>query len=153
MMSSWLGHLHFWPSLICMNLIFMPMMIQGLHGVQRRLWDGGETYAHAQSTLHLNDLMMWAAWIMGAFQIPFLVNFFWSIKKGRKVSENPWHATTLEWAAPSPPPHGNFAVQPQVYGGPYDYSVPGAEKDYSPQWEPGGRSYEPPGDAAEVPAE
>jgi cytochrome c oxidase subunit 1 len=152
-MSSWLGHLHFWPSLICMNLIFMPMMIQGLHGVQRRLWDGGETYAHAQSTLHLNDLMMWAAWIMGAFQIPFLVNFFWSIKKGRKVSDNPWHATTLEWAAPSPPPHGNFAVQPQVYGGPYEYSVPGAEKDYSPQWEPAGPTYEPPGEAAEVPAE
>jgi cytochrome c oxidase subunit 1 len=151
-MSDWLGHLHFWPTLVCMNLIFMPMMIQGLHGVQRRLWDGGETYAHAQSTLHLNDLMMWAAWIMGAFQIPFLVNFFWSIKKGRKVSDNPWHATTLEWAAPSPPPHGNFPVQPEVYRGPYEYSVPGADKDYSPQFE---RDIHGPRDepAAEVPAE
>jgi cytochrome c oxidase subunit 1 len=151
-MSDWLGHLHFWPTLVCMNLIFMPMMIQGLQGVQRRLWDGGETYAHAQSTLHLNDLMMWAAWTMGVFQIPFLVNFFWSIKKGRKVSDNPWHATTLEWAAPSPPPHGNFAVQPVVYRGPYEYSVPGADKDYSPQFE---RDIHGPRDepAVEVPAE
>jgi cytochrome c oxidase subunit 1 len=151
-MSEWLGHLHFWPTLVCMNLIFMPMMIQGLQGVQRRLWDGGETYAHAQSTLHLNDLMMWAAWIMGVFQIPFLVNFFWSIKKGRKVSDNPWHATTLEWAAPSPPPHGNFAVQPQVYRGPYEYSVPGWDQDYSPQFEPD-RPAKPTGEGAEVPAE
>ena len=151
-MSDWLGHLHFWPTLVCMNLIFMPMMIQGLQGVQRRLWDGGETYAHAQSTLHLNDLMMWAAWTMGVFQIPFLVNFFWSIKKGRKVSDNPWHATTLEWAAPSPPPHGNFLVQPEVYRGPYEYSVPGADKDYSPQFE---RDIHGPRDepAVEVPAE
>jgi cytochrome c oxidase subunit 1 len=151
-MSDWLGHLHFWPTLVCMNLIFMPMMIQGLQGVQRRLWDGGESYAHAQSTLHLNDLMMWAAWTMGVFQIPFLVNFFWSIKKGRKVSDNPWHATTLEWAAPSPPPHGNFPVQPEVYRGPYEYSVPGADKDYSPQFE---RDIHGPRDepAVEVPAE
>ena len=32
-------------------------------------------------------------------------------------------------------PHGNFAVEPVVYRGPYEYSVPGADKDYTPQWE------------------
>ena len=46
---------------------------------------------------------------------------------------NPWQATTIEWAAPSPPPHGNFVVAPQAYRGPYEYSVPGAARDFLPQ--------------------
>ncbi|HEX6199464.1 MAG TPA: hypothetical protein VF150_04305, partial [Thermoanaerobaculia bacterium] len=109
-------------------------------------------------TLHLNEVMLWAAWTMAAFQVPFLVNFFWSIWKGERVSANPWHATTLEWAAPSPPPHGNFAVVPTVYRDPYEYSVPGADKDYTPQFEgePGAGPGGPPGedsDEAQVPAE
>ena len=48
---------------------------------------------------------------------------------------NPWNATTLEWNTPTPPPHGNFLTEQVVYRGPYEYSVPGADKDYSPQWE------------------
>jgi cytochrome c oxidase subunit 1 len=40
-MSEALGKLHFWPSLIFMNGIFLPMVIQGLAGVSRRLYDGG----------------------------------------------------------------------------------------------------------------
>jgi cytochrome c oxidase subunit I len=152
-MSTWLGHLHFWPSLVCMNLIFFPMLIQGMQGMQRRLSDGGATYAHSQATLYLHDLIMVAAWTMFAFQIPFIVNFFWSAWKGAKVGENPWHATTLEWATPSPPPHGNFLTQPRVYRDPYEYSVPGAEEDYSPQFEPGDPTAPPPEDVESVPAE
>jgi cytochrome c oxidase subunit 1 len=72
---------------------------------------------------------------MALFQIPFIINFFWSIKKGEKVGDNPWDATTIEWAAPSPPPHGNFTVAPEAYRGPYEYSVPGAAKDFVPQHE------------------
>jgi len=53
-----------------------------------------------------------------------------------KVAENPWHATTLEWAAPSPPGHGNFITEPVVYREPYEYSVPGKSNDYSPQFQP-----------------
>jgi cytochrome c oxidase subunit 1 len=67
--------------------------------------------------------------------LPFIFNFFWSIWKGARTEENPWHATTLEWAAPSPPPHGNFLQVPQAYRGPYEYSVPGAAKDFVPQYE------------------
>jgi len=51
---------------------------------------------------------------------------------------NPWQATTLEWAAPSPPPHGNFVRPVEAFRGPYEYSVPGAPQDYSPQWEGAG---------------
>jgi cytochrome c oxidase subunit 1 len=67
-------------------------------------------------------------------QIPFIINIFWSIWKGEEVhSDNPWEATTLEWQTPTPPPHGNFAKAPEVHRGPYEYSVPGHAKDFTPQ--------------------
>jgi cytochrome c oxidase subunit 1 len=107
----------------------------GLAGVSRRLFDGGASYAFAQPVLHLNVISSWGAWILAIFQIPFIFNFFWSIKHGEAVGENPWQATTIEWSAPSPPPHGNFVHTPEAYRGPYEYSVPGAPKDFVPQFE------------------
>jgi cytochrome c oxidase subunit 1 len=76
-----------------------------------------------------------AAWTLGLFQLPFIINFFSSLKWGAAVDKNPWEATTLEWSAPSPPGHGNFLTEPVVYRGPYEYSVPGAPRDFSPQFE------------------
>ena len=67
-------------------------------------------------------------------QIPFVINFFWSAKRGEKVGRNPWGATTIEWTAPSPPlPHVNFDQSIEVHRGPYEYSVPGAASDFTPQ--------------------
>ena len=58
-------------------------------------------------------------------------------EKGPKAPANPWEATTLEWTMPSPPPHDNFGGQdPVVNHGPYEYSVPGAAKDYVMQNDP-----------------
>jgi len=80
-----------------------------------------------------------AALITVAVQFLFYFNFFWSMFKGKKASDNPWEATTLEWDIPSPPPHDNFAgVMPTVYRGPYEFSVPDAPKDYVMQTEPDG---------------
>lgn len=137
-MSERLGKIHFWGSFVCMNFIFFPMLIQGLAGVSRRLYDGGAQYAHAQGVLYLNEVMSIAAWTMAIFQLVFIVNLFWSIRKGKKVGENVWHATTLDWsAAPTPPiAHGNFVTAPEVFRGPYEYSVPNAARDYTPQNEP-----------------
>lgn len=134
-MSDLLGKIHFWGSFIFLNGVFMPMFIQGLAGVSRRLYDGGAQYAHAQGVLQWNEFMSISAWLLGLAQIPFVINFFWSIKKGKKVEENVWQATTLEWSATTSPPlaHGNFAHIPEVYRGPYEYSVPGAPRDYLPQ--------------------
>jgi cytochrome c oxidase subunit 1 len=137
MMNDTLGRIHFWGTFVCINLVFMPMFIQGLGGMNRRMYDGGMQYAHNQSLLKWNVVIGMAAWTMGLFQIPFIINFLWSIKSGKKVeNDNPWQATTVEWSAPSPPGHGNFAIAPVVYRGPYEYSVPGAPKDFSPQFEP-----------------
>jgi cytochrome c oxidase subunit I len=140
MMSEFWGKIHFWPTLILMNVIFLPMFLQGMLGMHRRWYDGGQGWSVAGekvwgvSGFGWNVPISTAAWLMGLAQIPFIVNFFWSIKHGRKVtSDNPWEATTLEWATPTPPPHGNFTQPITVYRGPYDYSVRGAERDFCPQ--------------------
>ncbi|HKQ98287.1 MAG TPA: cbb3-type cytochrome c oxidase subunit I [Candidatus Polarisedimenticolia bacterium] len=135
MMNETLGKLHFWPSFIFMNVVFMPMFIVGLAGVSRRLYDGGATYDFAKPVLHWNAVSSWGAWMLGLSQLVFIFNFFWSMRHGKKVEANPWQATTLEWAAPSPPPHGNFLEEPVVHRGPYEYSVPGRKNDYLPQFD------------------
>jgi cytochrome c oxidase subunit I len=148
MMSERLGKIHFWLSLLFMNLVFQPMFAQGMAGMLRRMADGGANYSTAlvgdtalgglsTSVMHLNVTISHAAWALGLAQIPFIINFFWSIKHGKKVtSDNPWDATTLEWQTPTPPPHGNFDKAPEVFRGPYEYSVPGDAKDFSPQNQP-----------------
>jgi cytochrome c oxidase subunit 1 len=135
-MNEMLGQIHFWGSFLCINLVFSPMFIQGLGGMNRRMYDGGMQYAHNAGLLKWNVVIGMAAWTLGLFQLPFIINFFMSIKRGKRVGDNPWDATTLEWSAPSPPGHGNFLTEPVVYRGPYEYSVPGASKDFTPQFEP-----------------
>lgn len=134
-----LGKLHFFFSFIFMNGVFMPMFVQGLAGVSRRLWDGGEIYAHAADVLYLNEVMSISAWLLGLAQIFFIVNMIISLR-GKKTDEtNPWGATTIDWTDTTSPPlgHGNFETVPTVYRGPYEYSVPGADKDFTPQSEKG----------------
>jgi cytochrome c oxidase subunit I len=142
-MNDFWGKVHFWPTLICMNVIFLPMFLQGMAGMHRRWYDGGQGWNVANehtiwglTGFQWNHPISWAAWIMGVAQIPFIINFFWSIWRGEKVNDNPWEATTLEWTAPSPPPHGNFVTTPIAYRGPYEYSLPGRERDYTMQNEP-----------------
>ncbi|HAV62949.1 MAG TPA: cytochrome C oxidase subunit I [Verrucomicrobiales bacterium] len=148
-MNETLGQIHFWLSLICMNLVFYPMFKQGVSGMNRRMADGGATYLGVddvgsgelvgtpQAMIDLNVNISHAAWALGLAQLPFIFNFFWSMFAGRRVeNDNPWQATTLEWQTPTPPPHGNFDKEPVVYRGPYEYSVPGAKADFIPQNQP-----------------
>src|ERR671923_227031 len=142
MMNEFWGKVHFWPTLICMNVIFLPMFLQGMAGMHRRWYDGGKDWGVAAEHVwgltgfQWNQPISIAAWVMGLAQIPFIINFFHSIKHGEKVNDNPWEATTLEWTAPSPPPHGNFVGTPVAYRGPYEYSLPGRERDFTMQNEP-----------------
>ncbi len=135
-MNKSLGYVHFWGSLVCMNLIFFPMLIQGLAGMGRRMSDGGYNYSAANPSnegvigalsptiMHLNTMIAWSVLALALFQLPFIFNFFYSIFAGRRVeSDNPWHATTLEWQTPTPPPHGNFDKEIVVYRQPYAYSL------------------------------
>lgn len=136
-MSDKLGKWHFWPSLLGMNLVFAPMFIQGMAGFHRRWYDGGKYFEQTSADwLWLNEVMTIGAFVLALGQIPFIVNVFMSIKGGKKITnDNPWGATTLEWATPTPPPHGNFTFDVTAERGPYEYSLPGAADDFTPQWE------------------
>ncbi len=121
----------------------MPMFVQGLAGVSRRLYDGGQQYAHAKEIAsQTNPFMSVCAIGLLVAQVPFLFNFLGNVAAALRghqtVGSNPWEATTLDWAATTSPPlgHGNFEVVPVVYRGPYEYSVPGDEAGFIPQHEP-----------------
>jgi len=137
MLNESLGKIHFYFSFIFMNGIFWPMLIQGLAGVSRRLADGGESYAHAQGTLHLNEIMSYSAWLLAVAQIPFIINLIRTLmaKRAAEPDPNPWSSTTVEWTDTTSPPmgHGNFEKAPVVHRGPYEYSVPGESTDFTPQ--------------------
>lgn len=136
-LNDTLGHLHFWPSLLFMNAIFIPMLLQGLAGVSRRLYDGGASYGFGQEVFFLNKAATHSAFALAIAQLPFVINFVYSLRWGKQVADNPWDATSLEWNAPSPPHFGgNFGTPPRAYRGPNEYSVPGKTNDFTPQWEP-----------------
>jgi cytochrome c oxidase subunit 1 len=139
MLSERLGRIHFWFSLVGVYAIFMPMHFLGIAGHPRRYAQLTEfQYLRHLQPLHL--FITVAAFITIAAQLVFLFNLFWSLRKGKPAGTNPWEATSLEWSVPSPPPHDNFGtMEPVVYRGPYEYSVPGAAADYVMQTEPVGK--------------
>ena len=136
MMSESMAQIHFWFSLIGTYAIFMPMHYLGLAGHPRRYSQLTELqYLHA--LMPLQKFITYAAFVTIAAQFVFVANLFWSMFKGEKASDNPWEATTLEWTTATPPPHDNFAGKvPVVYHGPYEYGVPGADKDFIMQTDP-----------------
>jgi cytochrome c oxidase subunit 1 len=133
MLSGPLGQLHFWLTLIFFNVTFFPMHHIGLAGMVRRIANPLQ-YDMLVPHQWLNVLATYGALCLLAAQIPFVINILWSGLAGVPAPRNPWSAATLEWAAPSPPPHLNWGPSvPRVYRGAYEYSVPGEREDWLPQ--------------------
>jgi cytochrome c oxidase subunit 1 len=136
MMNESLARIHFVITLIGTYAIFMPMHYLGMAGQTRRYSQFTEV-AYQTKLIPLQTFMTYAAFITISAQLIFLFNLFWSMRKGAKAPDNPWEATTLEWTTATPPPHDNFGGQtPVVNHGPYEYSVPGASRDYIMQTDP-----------------
>lgn len=136
MMNERLGKVHFWLTLLAFYGVFLTQHFLGLGGMPRRYYQFTR-FEFLQSLQDLNRFVSICAFVLGAAQLLFLVNFFWSLFRGARAEPNPWRAATLEWTAPSPPPHGNWgASPPEVHRWPYDYSLPGAQQDYVPQTVP-----------------
>ena len=131
-MDDLLGKIHFVLTFIFFNCTFFPMHILGVGGHMRRIYDPTQ-YAHLQDLQPINVFITISSFLLGLAQIPFIVNLIKSVFWGEPADRNPWEANTLEWTAPSPPPHGNFEVIPTVYRGPYEYSEPGRDKDWHAQ--------------------
>ena len=135
-MNETLGKIHFYLTFIGVYAIFTPMHFLGIAGNPRRYADF-TNFDFLGKLLPVHTFMTHAAIYTAVAQLIFLVNLIWSAKKGKRAPDNPWEATTLEWTIPSPPPFDNFAGKhPVVNHGPYEYSVPGAPKDYTMQTDP-----------------
>ena len=132
MMSETWGKIHFALTFITYNLAFFPMHLQGMGGHRRRIADPSQ-YEFLRPLQPLNKFISISVFLLLLSQLPFVINFFWSMFKGKKAPLNPWKDNGLEWTVPSPAPHGNFATTPTVYRGPYEYSLPDAEEDFLPQ--------------------
>src|SRR5438094_52787 len=138
MMSESLGKIHFWITFIGVYAIFVPFHAMGLLGMPRR-YARFDEYEFLKNSRGLVMFVTVAVIITVLAQVLFYFNLIWSLFWGKKASDNPWEATTLEWTTATPPPHDNFAGHvPIVYRGPYEFSVPGAPNDYVMQTEPEG---------------
>jgi cytochrome c oxidase subunit 1 len=132
-MNEGLGSLHFWLTLACVYMIFVPMHFMGIDGVPRRYYQF-TAFEEFKEWTDVNKFISIAAFMGLAAQFIFVYNFFNSIFNGRRTTRNPWGANTLEWTAPVKHMHGNWpGAIPAVYRWPYDYSHPDMELDYLPQ--------------------
>jgi len=136
-MNEGLGKVHFLFTFIFMTGTFLFMHIVGWHGHMRRIPDPTVyEFLRAPGVVWMNQFMTICAFALGLAQVPFVLNFFYSLVAGPKAEANPWKANSLEWTTASPPPHYNFEDLPRVFHAPYEYSVPGGEEDYLPQTSP-----------------
>ncbi len=136
MMDDKLGYVHFWVTFIGVYMVFFPLHYIGIAGFPRRYY----SFTNFDAFSSFGDLNMFvsaaAIFTFGA-QVLFLLNFFYSIYRGKKAPENPWNSNTLEWTTPRLPGHGNWPGElPTVHRWPYDYSKPGSESDFIPQTVP-----------------
>ncbi len=130
MMNKKLGYIHFWLTIIGLYGTFFPMHFLGLAGVPRRYY-ANTAYAGFENLININHVVSIFAIIGGLAQFIFLFNFYYSIKNGKKSSQNPWKSNTLEWTAPVEHIHGNWpGAIPEVHRWPYDYGKPGAKEDF-----------------------
>ncbi len=133
MMNTKMGYVHFWITFICAFGVFFPMHFIGLAGAPRRYYNYSE-FPMFDGVMDLNVLITVFAIIGALAQVLFTYNFFYSIARGPKASQNPWRSNTLEWTTPVEHIHGNWpGPLPVVYRWPYDYSKPGKEEDFIPQ--------------------
>ena len=137
MMNKTLGSLHFWLTFVSAYLVFFPMHFMGLAGVPRRYYQFS-LIPEFGIWMDVNILITVAAILGGLAQLLFIYNFFNSIFRGQKATQNPWLSNTLEWSTPVKHIHGNWEGDiPTVYRGPHEYSRPDRELDYFPQYEKG----------------
>ena len=135
-MNKNLGYLHFWLTFISAYGVFFPMHFIGIAGVPRRYYTNAEfpMFDHLQN---INVLITCFAILGACAQVIFLFNFFYSMFRGPKSSQNPYNSNTLEWTTPMANTHGNWpGALPEVHRWPYDYSKPGEEADFIPQTVP-----------------
>src|SRR3954451_15106773 len=121
MLHEGAGQLNFWLFFVGFNVTFFPMHILGLEGMPRRVY----TYPMGMGWDGMNLTATLGALTIALSVLVFIGNVAWSLRRGAAAGDNPWGASTLEWATSSPPPAYNFAHTPFV-------------RSREPLWEEGG---------------
>ena len=111
MYSEFWGKVHFWNSVIWVNVLFFPQHFLGLAGMPRRIPDYNVAFAN------FNMISSIGGFLFGASQLIFLgvlIHGVWFSKK--KATDRVWEgAKGLEWTVPSPAPHHTFEVPPVIH--------------------------------------
>ncbi|MGO4504045.1 MULTISPECIES: cytochrome c oxidase subunit I [unclassified Dyella] len=111
MYSETWGKIHFWNSVIWVNVLFFPQHFLGLAGMPRRIPDYNVAFAN------FNMISSIGGFLFGASQLIFLgviVHAVWFSKK--KAPDRVWEgAKGLEWTLPSPAPYHTFDVPPVIH--------------------------------------
>jgi len=110
-LNAGVGGLHLLAIVAGVDLAFIPLLILGAQGMQRR----ATTYS-ADSWGPANLISTIGAYLLVAGLLLFVLNVVVSVvlKRGRVATDDPWEADTLEWATTSPPPAHNFDSLPEV---------------------------------------
>lgn len=136
MMNRKMGYAHFWITFICAYGVFFPQHFLGLAGVPRRYYTNSE-FPMFDDLVSINEMVSIFAIVGAIVQFIFIFNFFYSMFRGPKATQNPWGSNSLEWTTPVEHVHGNWpGPLPTVHRWAYDYSKPGKEQDFVPQTVP-----------------
>jgi cytochrome c oxidase subunit 1 len=131
-LSEPLGKIHFWCTLAGAYGTFLPMHLTGLGGEPRHYAQLNGIVKPANDlmsvTMPLQRAITYAALFLAGSQIIFLWNLLRTALQPVTLEENPWQATTLEWA----PASREEAEKMRVYREPCEYDELG--ESFSPQW-------------------
>jgi cytochrome c oxidase subunit 1 len=109
MIDEKLGKIHFWWSVISVNVLFFPQHFIGLAGMPRRIPDYSLQFAD------WNMISSIGGFAFGLAQVFFLFVIIKTIKGGEKATGQVWEgAHGLEWTVPSPAPYHTFETAPEV---------------------------------------
>lgn len=109
MYSETLGKLHFWLSVISVNVAFFPMHFLGLAGMPRRIPD------YALQFVEFNQIVTIGAFVFGLSQILFVYIIIKTIRGGSPATHKVWeNPEGLEWLLASPPPYHTHVTPPHV---------------------------------------
>ncbi|QOW21826.1 MULTISPECIES: cytochrome c oxidase subunit I [Lysobacteraceae] len=109
--ETW-GKIHFWWTMVFVNLLFFPQHFLGLAGMPRRIPDYNVVFADWNLVSSIGAF--------GMFVTPFMMFaiLLHSKKFGAKASMRVWEgARGLEWTVPSPAPHHTFTLPPVIRDG------------------------------------
>jgi cytochrome c oxidase subunit I len=105
-----LGRIHFWLTVIGLNVTFLPMFWLGYDGMARRIPD----YPAHTGWQTVNTIETVGAFVAALSVLVFVVNVVLSLRRGLPAGPDPWGGQTLEWATASPPPRHNFDELPPI---------------------------------------